>query len=114
MAYSKSRDAYPRIVEIIVNGLAKRTNLPQEQRTEGDGVVKIEFDSDTEAGSIRYNLYGWIQLLLKTGSKEEMEVAQAAQRWKIAAEGKWVICKERDNPASLMKAMSQLIEAGLM
>lgn len=114
MAYPKSRDAYPRAIEMIVNGLAKRTQLPLSERKEGDHIFKHKCDDETEAKAYRYAIYGWIQLLLSKGNEEERETARFAQKWKIATEGPYLICKERESAASIRSVMGSLIEQGMM
>lgn len=114
MSYPKSRDSYPRVVDMIVRGLATRTALPFDERKEGDEVFKHQCDTPTEAKGLRYALYGWIDLLCTKGSYDEVEIGKLAKRWKIAAEGNWVICRERESPAMLRRVMQSLSEQGML
>ncbi len=114
MSYPKSRDSYPRVVDMIVRGLASRTALPISERKDGDEVFKYECSTPTEAKGLRYSLYGWIDLLVSKGEYDEVEIGKLAKRWKIAAEGNWVICRERESPAMLKRVMAALEEQGML
>lgn len=114
MAYPKNRDAYPRSVELIVNGLAIRTQKTMEERQEGDEIFKYECEDETEAKALRYAIYGWINLLMAKGTKEEKDTARYAQRWKISTNAHWLICKERESVEQLKKVMMSLAEQGML
>lgn len=114
MAYPKSRAAYPRTVEMIVAGLANKTKLPLSERTEGDHIFRYDAGDEMEAKSLRYAIYGWIQLLLEKGTEEERETARLAQRWKVATQAQFLICKERESADQIKRVMQSLAEHGML
>lgn len=114
MAYSKNRNSYPRICELIVQGLAKVTRKKLEERIEGDDRFEYDCGEEEAATALRYAIYGWVSLLETKGTEEEKEVADLARRWKLSTSGSKLVCVERENLAQLRSVMQQLMEKGML
>jgi len=114
MAYPRNRNSYPRICELLTQAMGRTTGKPLGERIAGDERMEVDCGGEMEAKNLRYALYGWIDLLTKKGSEEEVRLANAAKRWKIVVEGEKVVCMERDNPEQLKSVMRKLMEKGML